>query len=168
MNSRTWFVTDGADRYVAKAVPADAHRRFVSGLAVASHVQAAGIPAGASVPTRDGSSFVQLDGHTLALLTFVNGSGLLGESEAEQRLIGTTLARAHRALNRVSVPGADRFHWIDPDAEHLSIRDWVRPAVADALAGWDNLPPDSLSGACSIPIQRRRHSCSTSIWPCAA
>ena len=145
MNSRTWFVTDGADRYVAKAVAADAHLRFVSGLAVASHVQAAGIPAGASVPTRDGSSFVQLDGQTLALLTFVNGSELLGESEAEQRLIGTTLARAHRALSGVSVPGADRFHRIDRDAAHLSIRDWVRPAVADALAAWERLPPESLT-----------------------
>ena len=97
------------------------------------------------MPTRDGSSFVRLDGHSLALLTFVNGSGLLGQSEADQRLIGTTLAQAHRALSGVSVPGADSFHWINPDAEHLSIRDWVRPAVADALAMWENLPPDSLT-----------------------
>ena len=145
MNSRTWFVSDGDDRYVAKAVPAHAHRRFVSGLAVASHVQAAGIPAGAAVLTRDGRPFVQVDGHTLALLGFVAGSELLGESEAEQRIIGTTLSRAHRALIGRSVPEAGRFHWIDPRAEHLGIPDWVRPAVVDALETWERLPPTSLT-----------------------
>lgn len=145
MNSRTWFVSDGEGRYVAKAVPAHAHRRFVSGLAVASHVQAAGIPAGAAVPTRDGRPFVQGDGHTLALLGFVAGSALLGESEAEQRIIGTTLSRAHRALIGGTVPDADRFHWIDPRAEHLGIRDWVRPAVVDALETWERLSPQSLT-----------------------
>ncbi len=145
MNSRTWFVTDGADRYVAKAVPAVDQRRFASGLAVAAHVQAAGIPAGAAVRTRDGRSVVDLDGYVLALLTFVEGAGLVGDTEAEQRLIGSTLARAHRALQGVTVPEADRFHWIDPDAEHLGIRDWVRPAVVDALAAWERLPPESLT-----------------------
>jgi Ser/Thr protein kinase RdoA (MazF antagonist) len=145
MNSRTWFVSESGHRFVAKAVPADAHRRFVSGLAVASHVEAAGIPAGAAVPTRDGRSFVQIDGHTLGLLTFVNGSGLLGDEPAEQRLMGTTLARAHGALIGHSVPGADRFHWIDPDAEHLRIRDWVRRAILEALVSWERLSPASLT-----------------------
>ena len=144
MNSRTWLVADGPDRYVAKAVPPDAHRRFVSGLAVASHVQAAGIPAGAAIPTREGRSFVRLDGGTLALLSFVAGAGLVGDSDSEQRLIGTTLAGAHRALIGQQVPEADRFHWIDPAAEHLDIRDWLRPAIAGALASYEQLPPESL------------------------
>ena len=145
MNSRTWIVTDGQDRYVAKAVPSDAHRRFVSGLAVASYVQAAGIPAGAAIPTREGRSFVRLDGGTLALLSFVAGGGLVGDSASEQRLIGTTLARAHRALIGQRMADADRFHWMDPAAEHLDIRDWLRPAIADALVSWEQLPPASLS-----------------------
>ncbi len=142
MNSRTWFVRAGPDRYVAKAVPARAHRRFVSGLAVASLVQAAGIPSGAAVPTRDGRQFVELEGHTLALLTFVNGSGL---AETDQRLIGSTLARVHGAIIGRRVPEIDRFHWIDPNATHLGIRDWVRPAIVGALATWDLLPPASLT-----------------------
>jgi Ser/Thr protein kinase RdoA (MazF antagonist) len=145
MNSQTWFVSQGQVRYVAKAVPAEAHRRFVSGLAVASIVQAAGIPSGAAMPTRDGRLFVQLDGHTLALLGFVNGAALLGQDRTEQWLIGATLARAHRALIGQRVPETDRFHWLDPSAEHLGIRDWVRPAVVDALACWERLPPDSLT-----------------------
>ena len=145
MNSRTWLVTDGPDRYVAKAVPPDAHRRFVSGLAVASLVQAAGIPAGAAIPTREGRTFVRLDGGSLALLTFVAGAGLVGDSSSEQRLIGMTLARAHRALIGQRVADADSFHWIDPAAEHLDIRAWVRPAIVRALASWEQLPPASLS-----------------------
>lgn len=145
MNSRTWFVTEGSDRYVAKAVPIGSHRRFVTGLDVASRVQASGTPAGAPVATLDGRPFVQLPGHTLALLTFVEGSGLRGESEADQRLIGGTLAGAHGALIGQRVSEADRFHWIDPSAEHLAIQDWVRPAVSDALAAYERLPPDSLT-----------------------
>jgi Ser/Thr protein kinase RdoA (MazF antagonist) len=145
MNSRTWLVTNGPDRYVAKAVPPDAHRRFVSGLAVASHVEAAGIPAGAAIPTREGRSFVRLDGGTLALLTFVTGAGLGCDSYSDQRLIGTTLAGVHRALIGQRVADADRFHWIDPAAEHLDIRAWVRPAIVGVLASWEHLPPASLS-----------------------
>jgi Ser/Thr protein kinase RdoA (MazF antagonist) len=145
MNSQTWFVRSGSHRYVAKAVPAGAHRRFVSGLAVAAIVQAAGIPSGAAVPTSNGRSFLQVEGHTMALLTFVNGSGLVGRDQVDQRRIGSTLGRVHGALIGHSVPGADRFHWIDPDASHLGIRDWVRPAIARALAAWDLLPPASLT-----------------------
>jgi len=145
MNSRTWLVSHERDRYVAKAVPADAHLRFISGLAVAARVQSAGIPAGSAIPTRDGRSFVKVGGYTLALLTFVNGTTLVGELEAERRLIGTTLARVHGALIGHSVPEAARFHWIDPAAEHLGIRDWLRPAIRDALLCWEGLPPSSLT-----------------------
>ena len=145
MNSQTWFVRSGSDRYVAKAVPAGAHRRFVSGLAVAAIVQAAGIRSGAAIPTSDGRTFVQVEGHTMALLTFVTGSGLVGSDPADQRLIGSTLGRVHGALIGHSVSDADRFHWVDPDAWHLGIRDWVRPAIARALAAWDLLPPASLT-----------------------
>jgi hypothetical protein len=110
--------------------PPDAHRRFVSGLAVTAQVQAAGIPAGSAIPTREGRSFVRLDGGTLALLTFVAGAELVGDSDSEQRRIGPTLAGAHRALIGQRVADADTLHWIDPASEHLAIRDWVRPAIA--------------------------------------
>jgi hypothetical protein len=45
-------------------------------------------------------------------------------------LIGETLARVHRSLQGSSVAEAARFHWVRPEAEHLGIRPWVRPAVA--------------------------------------
>jgi Ser/Thr protein kinase RdoA (MazF antagonist) len=145
MNSQTWLVSDGVSRWVAKAVPSAAGLQLAGGVSVAARVQAAGIPAGTAVPTTDGRSTVTRDGRTLALLTFVEGVGLTGKGESEQRLIGTTLARAHTALVGLEIPSADRFHWLDPEADHLGIRPWIRPAIADALAGWERLVPTSLT-----------------------
>jgi len=145
MNSRTWIIGDGARRWVAKAVPADVQPSFAAGLAVASLVDTAGIPSGAPEPTRSGALSVVLGRWTLALLRFVDGEPLVGDDEREQRLIGMTLARAHRALMGREVPGAERFHWIDPEAPHLDIEPWVRPAVRDAIGAYDAILPNTLT-----------------------
>jgi Ser/Thr protein kinase RdoA (MazF antagonist) len=145
MNSQTWLVTDGAVRWVAKAVPSTAGRQLAGGLSVAARVQAAGIPAGAPIPTPDGRSTVTREGRTLALLTFVDGVGLNGTDESEQRLIGATLARAHAAIAGLEIASAERFPRLDAEAEHLGIRPWIRPAIADALAAWERLVPASLT-----------------------
>jgi len=42
------------------------------------------------------------------------------------------------------VPGAQRFHWVDPAASHLGLRPWVRPAVSaavEALTALENGQP---------------------------
>jgi homoserine kinase type II len=145
MNSRTWIVSDGAGRWVAKAVPADAQPTFAAGLAVAALVDAAGVPCGAPEPTRSGALSVTLGRWTLALLRFVDGEPLVGYEEREQRLIGLTLARAHRALIGREVPGAEHFHWIDADAPQLDVEAWVRPAVRAAIGAYDDIPPSTLS-----------------------
>lgn len=145
MNSRTWLVTAAGKRCVAKAVPLAERERLAAGLAVAAMVEASGIPAGAPMPTRDGGTVVELSGQALALLTFVDGAGLAGNGASEQRLIGETLARAHRALRGREVAGAQRFHWIDAGADHLALRRWLQPAVRAALDSWDSLPPSSLT-----------------------
>lgn len=145
MNSRTWIVGASPDRYVAKAVPASEHARFVSGLAVAALVEAAGIPAGAAVSTLTGEQWISISGQTVAVLAFVRGAPLIGDDPAEQQLIGRTLARVHVALSGRRLPDVPRFHWIDPAADHLRLPDWVRPSIVDALADWEKLPPESLT-----------------------
>jgi homoserine kinase type II len=145
MNSATWFVGAGGARWVVKAVPAQARRPFAAGLAVAARLEAAGIPAGAPVATRRGQLVADAGGVPLALLTWVPGGGLTGNGPGEQRLIGTTLVRVHRALRNIQVEGAERFHWVDPRAERLAVRPWVRPRVAEAVRALDELGHRSLS-----------------------
>lgn len=142
MNSATWFVDDGDRRWVAKSVVPRSRDQFVAGLTVAGRLQRAGIPAGAPVPTVDGQFVATVGGYPLALLSWVAGDGLTGE---DQRLIGVTLARVHRALAAESVEGVERFHWVDPAAAHLAVRGWVRPAVAAAVEAVEALGVEALS-----------------------
>lgn len=145
MNSRTWIVRSGGHRWVAKLVPPGQRRRFVSGLAVASLVDEAGIPSGRPEPTILGRPWAQLGDSALALLRLVEGHPLTGRTSLEQRLIGVMLARVHRGLRGQEVPDAEAFHWLDPDAPHLAVEPWVGPAVHSAIASYGQLPPTSLS-----------------------
>jgi hypothetical protein len=101
MNSRTWIVSRDPSHWIAKAVPSAEGRNLSAGLSLATRVQAAGIPAGAPLTTPDGRPTVTRHGWTLALLTFVDGAGLFGKVESEQRLIGATLA-----LRTARLPGS--------------------------------------------------------------
>ena len=145
MNSGTWMVSHGEHRWIAKSVPAARHRRFVGGLECAAIVDDAGIPAGRPEPTSDGRPWASVEGQTLALLRFVAGDPLTGTAGGEQELIGSTLARAHRALRDARVADAETFHWLDADASHLDVEPWARSAVRDAIIGYDALPPNSLA-----------------------
>lgn len=145
MNSQTWFVEAGGRRFVAKAVPIERRETFEAGLAIATIVETAGVRSGAPVPTQDGSMAVAVDGQILALLRFVEGTELTGESIEERVLIGSTLGRLHLALAGHAVAEAARFPWLDPGAEHLSVRPWIRPAIVAAVAAWDAIPPESLT-----------------------
>jgi Ser/Thr protein kinase RdoA (MazF antagonist) len=141
MGSLTWFVTSADDRWVAKLVAPDAGVQFTGGLTIARALEEAGIPAGAPVPARDGRLAVDVGDGWLALLTYVPGYPLT----REHRLIGGTLASVHAALAGRDVTGAQRFHWVDPAAEHLAARPWIRPAVAAALAALDSAGPEDMT-----------------------
>jgi len=145
MNSQTWHVEAGDRRFVAKAVPVERHSTFAAGLACAAIVEAAGMPAGAPVRTRHDAITVAIDGRALALLRFVEGAELTGESAEERRLIGTTLGRVHLALAGRRVAGTGRFPFVDAGASHLSVLPWIRPAVEAALGAWEAVPPGSLT-----------------------
>lgn len=149
MNSATWLVHGGRGgsgrRWVAKAVAPAAGRAFAGGLAVAAAVDAAGIPAGAPAPTRDGRLVAVVDGVPLGLLRWVPGAELSGMDVDEQRTIGRTLAQVHAALWETRVEAPDQFHWLDLRAAHLSVRPWIRDRVAEAVAAYEDLGPRSLS-----------------------
>jgi len=144
MNSATWFVDHHGTRYVAKSVPVTNRDALVGGLRVAEAVDAAGVPAGAPLRTLDGDLVGALAGRPIALLTWVEGVPLIGETPDEQRVIGRTLARVHAALVHA---GSDArvMDWLREDATHLEIREWVRPAVRGAVQGYDDLVPRSLT-----------------------
>ena len=145
MGSQTWFVGLGDRRWVAKAVAPGDGRPLAGGLAIAGRLDQAGIPAGAPVPAAGGHLAVDVGEAWLALLTWVPGHALAGRDDAEQDLIGRTLAGVHRVLMDHEVPDAQRFHWVDSDADYLALRPWLRPAIAAALDALDAARPDAMT-----------------------
>lgn len=145
IGSQTWFVELDDRRWVAKAVAPHAGTTFAGGMAIARRLDEAGIPAGPPVPATDGKLVVDAGGGWLALLTWVPGHPLTGRDDAEQAVMGATLARVHRALLGYEVADAERFHWVDPDADYLSLRPWLRPAIVAALDVLEAARPDAMS-----------------------
>jgi homoserine kinase type II len=140
MNSSAWQVdVDDGRRCVAKAVPLAVRRSFEAGLSMAERLAAAGTAAGAPIRAVDGAVSVCSDGFALALLKYVPGRPLTAEDPLHQQFWGNALGAAHRALAGFQHPGLGRFHWIRADAPHLAVEDWVRPAVADAVAAMAKL-----------------------------
>ena len=146
MNSATWFVTHGGRRWVAKAVAAHNGPSFTAGMAVAEHLDEAGIAAGRPERSRiDGRAVVQVDGVPLALLRWVDGNPLRSAGPAEQALMGTMLALTHQALRGFDVDGAIGWHWVEPDAAHLDLEPSIRKHVTAAAAALDAIDTGALT-----------------------
>lgn len=139
MNSLAWLIELDGRRCVAKAVPAAERRPFEAGLAAAEHLSRSGIAAGRPVRAADGALSVRTDHSTVALLEFVPGRPLVHDDPLDQHWWGDALGAAHRTLAGFAHTGLTRFHWIRPDAEHLGVEAWVRPAVAAAVAAMAKL-----------------------------
>ncbi|WP_369371406.1 phosphotransferase enzyme family protein [Promicromonospora sp. Populi] len=137
MNSETWSVDAGSSRYVAKRVAPSEVEQLEAGCAVAEQLHGAGLVTGRPIRTVDGS-LVAYDEH-LALLEYVPGRELVGETSDEQRWIGRTLARVHSAGgpsgNRPGSTGF--FDWIEPSAPGVDAHDWLAPAIEAARAATD-------------------------------
>jgi homoserine kinase type II len=139
MNSSAWFVTCGGERFVAKLVPAAQRVPYEAGLLAAARLQSAGIAAGEPVRAVDGALTVPVDDEILALLRYVPGRPLERADPLDQQWWGDTLGATHRALAGFAAPGLVRFHWVRPEAVHLGIEPWVRPAVEAAVAAINKL-----------------------------
>lgn len=140
MSSLTWSVEDDAGRrYAVKSVDAARYGvQFAEGLTAAARLGAAGIPAGAPVPTRGNTLTVLDDGRAIALLAWVAGTPVEQETPDGMATVGRTLARAHVALG--TVPGATTIQpYLDPATGHLDVRPWVRPAIERAREAVDAL-----------------------------
>lgn len=139
MNSSAWRIAVGTEHLVAKAVPGSHRGRFEAGLVVAESVEAGGISAGAPIRAADGALTVRLDGEVLAVLRWVPGRPLDAGHPMDQQWWGTTLAAVHRGLAGFTHPQLTRFHWVRPEAAHLDVEPWIRPAVGAAVTGVNRL-----------------------------
>jgi Ser/Thr protein kinase RdoA (MazF antagonist) len=137
--SRTWSVVVGDEQLIAKLVPLGERPQFEAGLAAAEHLRTCGVDAGAPVRTADGAATVLVDDGVLALLRRVPGRPLEADDPLDQQWWGDLLGTVHRALDGFSHPGLVRWHWVRPDAPHLDLEPWLRPAVTDAVAALTKL-----------------------------
>ncbi|MFF0627888.1 phosphotransferase [Streptomyces sp. NPDC004296] len=80
----------------------------------------------------------------MALLRWVEGRGLTGESHTELDVMGTTLARAHRALGLQDGTATAPTGLYLP-SEHLDVRPWLRPVITKAMARLEELDLRSLT-----------------------
>ncbi|GHJ45013.1 hypothetical protein Cs7R123_23550 [Catellatospora sp. TT07R-123] len=133
MTSTTVSVSAGGLHYVAKAVRPAQKAQFEAGLSAAEHLSRHGVDAGAPLRTADGALTVPVGDHVLALLHHVPGRELEADDPLDQQWWGDRLGAVHRVLREFRHPGLPAWHWVRPDAPHLDVEDWVRPAVAAAV-----------------------------------
>lgn len=139
MTSLTWSVAVEDHRYVAKLVPATRRPGFEAGLLIAERLAAAGIDSGCPVRTATGALSVPAGDGMLALLGFVPGRPLDAADPVDQQWWGERLGAAHRHLVDLRLPGLQTWHWVRPDAAHLDLEPWLRPAVSEAVRALDRL-----------------------------
>jgi Ser/Thr protein kinase RdoA (MazF antagonist) len=139
LQTTAWLVTAGGERYVAKQARTDDRAQVQAGLAAAEHLRAQGVDVGTPVRTADGALCADTDDGVLALLYAVPGRPLDGTDHLDQQWWGDHLGRVHRKGDGFTHPGVTPWHWLRPDADHLEVEPWLRPAVAEAVAAMTKL-----------------------------
>ncbi len=139
MNSETWLVEHQRSTYVAKRVPSAAMADLVAGCQIATELADAGFVTGRPVPTTDGD--LLLTDRSLALLEFVPGRELEGETDEEQQRIASTLAGIHLAGRQATGSGVATFmtEWIAPDLPGVHSHPWLVQTVKAVRAETDPL-----------------------------
>lgn len=139
INSETWLVQHHESTYVAKRVPSPSVTALVTGCEVAAALADAGFVTGRPVPTADGR--LLLVDHGLALLEFVPGRELEGETDEDQYLMGATLAGIHAAGDPTRGPSSAAFmvDWLAPEATGVKDHAWLMRAIESVRQDTDSL-----------------------------
>ncbi len=138
MNSACWAIHGDDDRWVLKVVPVRQAGQFRAGLECAARLAGAGIAAGAPLPTVQSSLVLAVQAvGVAALLTWVPGGALTGDTADEQTAMAKTLTACHIALQTADMDCVEQFHWVDSEAAHLRGPSWLAPAVRAAVATVD-------------------------------
>jgi Ser/Thr protein kinase RdoA (MazF antagonist) len=131
--SCAWEVRSGADRYVARLVDEPARQPVEAGLAAAEHLRGWGVEIGAPVRTLGGSLTAETSAGALAVSRRVPGRCLAGADPVDQQWWGDRLGVVHRVLQHFHHPWLRPWILPDPEAAHLAVEPWLRPAVTDAV-----------------------------------
>lgn len=139
INSETWLVRHQGSTYVAKRVSPDALDSLVAGCEVAEALAAAGFATGPPVRTADGR--VALAEHALALLTYVPGRELDGETDEEQHWIAGTLAGVHAAGDPAPRRCGSGFmaDWLTPELPGVTEHPWLVRVLKHVRSETDSL-----------------------------
>ncbi len=139
INSDTLLVAHQESTYVAKRVPSSSVADLVTGCEVAAALADAGFVTGRPVPTSDGR--LLLIDHGLALLEFVPGRELVGETDEDQHLMGELLAGIHAAGDPAGGPSSAAFmaDWLAPEATGVDGHAWLIRAIESVRADTDPL-----------------------------
>lgn len=139
MNSETWMVEHEGSRYVAKAVSPSAEADLAAGARVATALAEAGFVTGHPVPTMHGQ--IVLSQPPLALLQYVPGRELEGETAQEQPWIASTLAGVHTASQPAPGPSTATFalDWLSPDMPGVQDHPWLTKAMDSVRSETDPL-----------------------------
>lgn len=139
LQTNAWLVTVGRERFVAKRARAGDHCQFEAGLAAAAYLRTRGVAVGVPVRTADGRLCALTDAGALALLRALPGRPLDAPDPLDQQWWGDHLGRVHRMGDGFTHPGVTPWHWLRPDAGHLAVEPWLRPAVTAAVAALTKL-----------------------------
>jgi homoserine kinase type II len=130
----TWAVTVASEPHAVTVVPPYCRGPLAAGLAVAEYLVGQQYPASTGVRTVAGGLIGPLGDEVAALLRRAPGRPLDGTDPVDRQWWGDALGAAHQRLAGFRHPGMATFHSLRGDAPHLDVAEWVRPAVAGAVA----------------------------------
>jgi Ser/Thr protein kinase RdoA (MazF antagonist) len=137
--SRAWQVRAAGDTYLVWLVDPSARQPVEAGLIAAEHLRGWGVAVGTPVRTLGGGLTASAPAGAVAVLRRVAGRPLVGSDPIDQQWWGDRLGAVHRALQQFHHPGLRPWNLLDPEAPHLGIEPWLRPAVAEAVTATTRL-----------------------------